>query len=84
MTDYENNRHLWIVYVLGGLAALAVVAAVVIPGIQWMLRPANCISVVLAFSLLSSLKVFRGWGQLVIYLMILGITQNCLWHSLIK
>ncbi len=83
MTTREDDRHIWVVYTLCSLATLAVMAAVIIPCIQWVLRPANYISVVLALSMLSSLKVFRGWRRLVIYLLILGITQNCLRHLVV-
>ena len=84
MVAYDGNRHIWVLYVLCGLATLAVIAAVVIPGVQWVLRPTNCIPVVAALSLVSSLRVFRGWGRFVIWLVILGITQNYLHQSLIK
>lgn len=80
MVAHEDNRHRWLVYVLCGLAMLAVGAAVIIPGVQWILRPANYIPAVVALSLLGYWRVYRGWGQVLIWLALMGLTL----HQIIK
>ena len=46
--SYDDHRHLYFVYPLIGLAAMATLAAILIPLFSWMFSAAGFVSILLA------------------------------------